>query len=192
MPATFAEKLLARAAGVSAAGSGEIVDAYPGLIMSHAASWRCIRMLERLGTDRLFDPDRIAMVMDHNSPAYTAKTAGDQKLCREFAAAHGIAKFYDVDAGIAHVVLMEAGHVRPGMLLIGTDSHSTIYGALGAAGTGVGFSEVAATWITGYLWMRVPESIKVTVAGPLGPGVSAKDVMLRLIGDLTADGAPYC
>lgn len=111
--------------------SGEIVDAYPGLVMSHAASWRCIRMLERPGTDRLFAPDRIAMVMDHNSPAYTVKTAGDQKLCREFAAAHGIGKSYDVDAGIAHVVLMEAGHVCPGRLLIGTDSHSTIYGALG-------------------------------------------------------------
>jgi 3-isopropylmalate dehydratase small subunit len=189
---TFAEKLLARAAGVPAARAGEIVDAYPDLIMSHAASWRCIRMLERLGTDQLFDPDRIAMVMDHNSPAYTAKTAGDQKLCREFAADHGIAKFYDVDAGIAHVVLMEAGHVRPGMLLIGTDSHSTIYGALGAAGTGVGFSEVAATWVTGYLWMRVPESIKVDIDGPLAPGVFGKDVMLRLIGDLTADGATYC
>jgi homoaconitate hydratase family protein len=192
MAATFAEKLLARAAGVSATRSGEVVDAYPNLIMSHAASWRCIRTLERLGTDRLFDPDRIAMVMDHNSPAYTAKTAGDQKLCREFAASHGIGKFYDVDAGIAHVVLMEAGHVRPGMLLIGTDSHSTIYGALGAAGTGVGFSEVAATWVTGYLWMRVPESVKVTVDGPLAPGVYAKDVMLKLIGELTADGATYC
>jgi homoaconitate hydratase family protein len=191
MAATFAEKLLARAAGVPAARSGEVVDAYPGLIMSHAASWRVIKTMERIGTDRLYDPDRIAMVMDHNSPAYTAKTAGDQKLCREFAASHGIEKFYDVDAGIAHVVLMEAGHVRPGMLLIGTDSHSTIYGALGAAGTGVGFSEVAATWVTGYLWMRVPESIRVTVDGPLAQGVSAKDVMLRLIGDLTADGATY-
>jgi homoaconitate hydratase family protein len=192
MAATFAEKLLARAAGVPAVSSGEIVDAYPDLIMSHAASWRCIAMLERLGTDTLFDPDRIAMVMDHNSPAYSPKTAADQKLCREFAAAHGIGKFYDVDAGIAHVVLMENGHVRPGMLLIGTDSHSTIYGALGAAGTGVGFSEVAATWVSGYLWMRVPESIKVTIDGPLSPGVFAKDVMLKLIGDLTADGATYC
>jgi homoaconitate hydratase family protein len=191
MAATFAEKLLARAAGVPEARCGEVVDAYPGLIMSHAASWRVIKTMERIGTSRLYDPDRIAMVMDHNSPAYTAKTAGDQKLCREFAASHGIEKFYDVDAGIAHVVLMEAGHVRPGMLLIGTDSHSTIYGALGAAGTGVGFSEVAATWVTGYLWMRVPESIKVTVDGPLASGVSAKDVMLKLIGDLTADGATY-
>ena len=192
MGSTFAEKLLARAAGEGVTQAGQIVDAYPNLIMSHAASWRCIRTLEKLGTDKLFDPDRIAMVMDHNSPAYSAKTAGDQKLCREFAASHDIKKFYDVDAGIAHVVLIEAGHVRPGMLLIGTDSHSTIYGALGAAGTGVGFSEVTATWVCGYLWMMVPESIKVVIEGPLARGVYAKDVMLKLIGELTADGATYC
>ena len=189
--ATFAQKVLARAAGVESVTVGEIVEPYPDLIMSHAASWRCIRTLERLGTDRLFDPDRIAMVMDHNSPAHSPKTAADQKLCREFARAHGIRRFYDVDAGIAHVVLMEDGHVAPGMLLIGTDSHSTIYGALGAAGTGVGFSEVAATWVAGYLWMRVPESIKVVIDGPLGAGVSAKDVMLALVGRLSADGATY-
>lgn len=189
--ASFAQKVLARAAGLESVAVGEIVEPYPDLIMSHAASWRCIRTLERLGTDRLFDPDRIAMVMDHNAPAYSPKTAADQKLCREFAKSHGINRFYDVDAGIAHVVLMEDGHVAPGMLLIGTDSHSTIYGALGAAGTGVGFSEVAATWVAGYLWMRVPESIKVVIDGPLSPGVSAKDVMLHLIGRLSADGATY-
>ena len=189
--ATFAQKVLARAAGVESVTVGEIVEPYPDLIMSHAASWRCIRTLERLGTDRLFDPDRIAMVMDHSSPAHSPKTAADQKLCREFARAHGIRRFYDVEAGIAHVVLMEDGHVAPGMLLIGTDSHSTIYGALGAAGTGVGFSEVAATWVAGYLWMRVPESIKVVIDGPLGAGVSAKDVMLALVGRLSADGATY-
>lgn len=192
MAATFAEKLLARAAGLPGARSGEVVDAFPNLIMSHAASWRCIKTLERIGTDRLFDPNRIAMVMDHNSPAYTAKTAGDQKLCREFAAAHGIGKFYDVDAGIAHVVLMEAGHVRPGMLLIGTDSHSTIYGALGAFGTGVGFSEITATWVTGKLWVKVPESVLIDIRGATVPGTCAKDVVLRLIGDLGADGLTYC
>jgi len=191
MGKTFAEKVLARAAGLPETSAGQVVDVYPNLIMSHAASWRCIRTLERLGTDKLYDPDRIAMVMDHNSPAYTAKTANDQKLCREFAQAKGIKKFYDVDAGIAHIVLMEDGHVRPGMVLIGTDSHSTIYGALGAAGTGVGFSEVTAAWVTGYLWMKVPDSIKVVIEGPLAPGTSAKDVMLKLIGDLTADGGTY-
>lgn len=191
MGGTFAEQVMARAAGLPEVSAGQVVDVYPDLIMSHAASWRCIKTLEKLGTDKLYDPDRIAMVMDHNSPARTAKTAADQKLCREFAQRKGIKKFYDVDAGIAHVVLMEDGYVHPGMVLIGTDSHSTIYGALGAMGTGVGFSEVTATWVSGYLWMKVPETIKVVIEGPLAPGTSAKDVMLKLIGDLTADGATY-
>ncbi|MBX5467482.1 MAG: 3-isopropylmalate dehydratase large subunit [Firmicutes bacterium] len=191
MGKTFAEKVLARAAGVGETTAGMVVDVYPDLVMSHAASWRCIRTLEKLGVDRLYDPDRIAMVMDHTAPAHSAKTAADQKLCREFARAHGIRTFYDVEAGIAHVVLMENGHIRPGMVIIGTDSHSTIYGALGAAGTGVGFSEVTATWVAGYLWMRVPESIRIEIHGPLAWGTSAKDVMLKLIGEMGADGATY-
>ena len=192
MPKTFAEKVLARTARVPDVGPGQIVDVYPDLCMSNTASWRCIRTLEKLGTDDLYDPDRIAMVMDHISPARTSKTAGDQRLCREFAARKEIKKFYDVEAGIAHVVLMEDGHVRPGMVVIGTDSHSTIYGALGAFGTGVGYSEITAVWVTGALWMKVPESIRVVIEGPLARGVSSKDVMLKLIGDLTADGATYC
>src|SRR3989304_7787241 len=93
-----------------------------------------------MGTDKLYDLDRIAMVMDHISPAGEVKNAVDQRLCREFAARKGIKKFYDVEAGIAHVVLMEEGHVRPGQGGGGTDSHSTIYGALGALGTGLGLS----------------------------------------------------
>jgi homoaconitate hydratase family protein len=188
---TFAEKVLAKAAGLPEACAGQVLNVYPDLNMSHAASWRCIKTLEKLGTDKLYDPNRIAMVMDHNSPARTAKTAGDQKLCREFAQKKGISKFYDVDAGIAHMVLIEDGHVRPGMVLIGTDSHSTIYGALGAAGTGVGFSEVTATWVSGFLWMKVPESLKVVIEGPLAAGTAAKDVMLKLVGELTADGGTY-
>jgi len=191
MGKTFAEKVLAKSAGVPEASVGDILNVYPNLIMSHAASWRCVTTLKKLGTDKLYDVDRIAMIMDHNSPARTDKTAADQKMCREFAKERGISKFYDVDAGIAHAVLIEDGHVRPGMVLIGTDSHSTIYGALGAAGTGVGFSEVTATWICGYLWMKVPESIKIVIEGPLAKGTSAKDVMLKLVGDLTADGGTY-
>jgi 3-isopropylmalate/(R)-2-methylmalate dehydratase large subunit len=192
MGKSFAEKVLARAAGLSDAAPGEIVDVYPDLYMSHMASWRCIRTLESLGTDKLYDPDRIAMVMDHISPARIPKTADDQRLCREFAVQHGIRTFYDVDTGIAHVVLTEHGHIRPGMVIIGTDSHTTIYGALGAFGTGVGFSELTAAWVTGKLWMKVPESVNVTIKGPLARGVSSKDVMLNLIGELTADGATYC
>ena len=192
MGKTFAEKVMARAAGVAEARPGEIVDVYPDLYMSHMASWRCIRTMEKLGTDQIYDPDRIAMVMDHISPAQTAKIADDQRLCREYAARKGIKKFYDVNAGIAHVVLTEEGFIRPGMVIIGTDSHTTIYGALGAFGTGVGFSELTAAWVTGKLWMKVPESLKVVIDGPLARGTSSKDVMLKLIGDLTADGATYC
>jgi homoaconitate hydratase family protein len=191
-PKTFAQKALERASGETDIEPGQIVDAYPDLYMSHTASWRCIRTLERMGVNTLYDVDRIAMVMDHISPAQTAKTAADHQLCREFAARMGVTKFFDVNAGIAHVVLMEHGLIRPGELVIGTDSHSTIYGALGAFGTGVGFSEITAAWVTGKLWMKVPQSVRIDVRGALPPGTYPKDVMLRLIGDLGADGATYC
>jgi homoaconitate hydratase family protein len=189
---TFAQKALERASREKDLQPGQIVDAFPDLYMSHTASWRCIRTLERMGVDELYDVDRIAMVMDHIAPADNAKTAGYHALCREFADRMGVRNFFDVNAGIAHVVLMERGLIKPGELIIGTDSHSTIYGALGALGTGVGFSEITATWVTGKLWMKVPESIKVEVDGPLARGTYPKDVMLKLIGDVGADGATYC
>ncbi|WP_102348817.1 3-isopropylmalate dehydratase large subunit [Bacillus sp. Marseille-P3661] len=192
MGKTFAEKALARASGVEEARAGQILNVFPNLYMSHIASWRCIETYEKLQHKRIYDRDRIAIVLDHISPAKTEKQAKHQQLCREFAEREGIKKFYDVDAGIAHIVLMEEGNIRPGDVIIGTDSHSTIYGALGAFGTGVGFSEITATWVTGELWMKVPETIKVVINGPLAEGVSAKDIMLKLIGDLTADGATYC
>jgi homoaconitate hydratase family protein len=191
-PRTFAQKALERASGVPSLTPGDIVDAEPDLYMSHTASWRCIKTLERLPGAQLRYPERIAMVMDHLSPARSSKTAGHQLLCRRFAEDRGVGAFYDVDAGIAHLVLMEHGHIKPGQLIIGTDSHSTIYGALGALGTGVGFSEITAAWVTGKLWMRVPESIRIQLDDELPTGVYAKDVMLKLIGELTADGATYC
>jgi 3-isopropylmalate/(R)-2-methylmalate dehydratase large subunit len=189
---TFAQKAIERASGERDLAPGQIVDAYPDLYMSHTASWRCIRTLEKMGVTDLYDVDRIAMVMDHISPAMTAKTAADHQLCREFADRMGIRTFYDVNAGIAHIVLMEHGHIKPGDFVIGTDSHSTIYGALGAFGTGVGFSEITAAWVTGKLWVKVPESVRVDVTGTLPVGTYAKDVMLKLVGDLGADGLTYC
>jgi 3-isopropylmalate dehydratase large subunit len=189
---TFAQKVLERTSGETGLAPGDIVTAEPDLYMSHTASWRCIKTLERLPGWTLRHPERIAMVMDHISPARTSKVAGFHQLCREFADANGIETFYDVDAGISHLVLMENGHVMPGQLIIGTDSHSTIYGALGALGTGVGYSELTAAWVKGTLWMRVPESIRVELDGELPDGVYPMDLMLRLIGELTADGASYC
>src|SRR6516164_10903448 len=188
---TIAEKILSAKSGRSAVTPGEIVEAYPDLVMSHTATWRSASVMQRVGATRLYDPDRLAIVLDHISPAKTEKYAADQQTSRNFARKFGVSKFYDVDAGIAHLVLMEAGHVAPGDLIVGTDSHCTIYGSLGALGTGIGYTEVTSVWITGKLWMKVPESIKITLRGRFAAGVYAKDLMLYLIGKLGADGCTY-
>ena len=188
---TIAEKILAAKSDRPSVTPGEIVEAYPDLVMSHTATWRSVSVMERIGATRLYDPERLAIVLDHISPAKTEKYAADQQVSRNFARQHGIRRFYDVDAGIAHLVLMEAGHVAPGDLIVGTDSHCTIYGSLGALGTGIGYTEVTSVWITGKLWMKVPESIKITLRGRFAPGVYAKDLMLYLIGKLGADGCTY-
>jgi homoaconitate hydratase family protein len=191
MSQTIAEKILAAKSGETRVSPGQIVDAYPDLVMSHTATWRSVSVMKRIGATKLFDPERLAIVLDHISPAKTEKYAADQQTSRNFAREYGIGKFYDVDAGIAHLVLMENGHVKPGDLIVGTDSHCTIYGALGALGSGIGYTEVASVWVTGKLWMKVPTTIKLTLDGRFAPGVSAKDLMLHLIGKLGADGCGY-
>ena len=188
---TIAEKILAAKSGREAVSPGEIVDAYPDLVMSHTATWRSVSVMEKIGATKLYDPDRLAVVLDHIAPAKTEKNALDQAVSRNFARKFGVKKFYDVDAGIAHLVLMEHGHVAPGDLIVGTDSHCTIYGSLGALGTGIGYTEVTSVWITGKLWMKVPESFKISLRGKLRPGVFSKDLMLHLIGSLGADGCGY-
>src|SRR6516165_11297972 len=191
MGMTIAEKILARKSGLSAVVPGQIVDAYPDLVMSHTATWRSVTVMEKIGATKLYDPDRIAVVLDHIAPAKSEKNAADHLKCRNFVKKYGIRKFYDVDAGIAHLVLMEAGHVAPGDLIVGTDSHCTIYGSLGALGTGIGYTEVTSVWITGRLWMKVPESVRITLDGRFSTGVYSKDLMLYLIGRLGADGCSY-
>jgi 3-isopropylmalate/(R)-2-methylmalate dehydratase large subunit len=191
MGMTIAEKILASKSGNASVKPGEIVDAYPDLVMSHTATWRSASVMQRVGATNLYDPDRLAIVLDHISPAKTEKYASDQQTSRNFARKHGVAKFYDIDSGIAHLVLMEAGHVKPGDLIVGTDSHCTIYGSLGALGTGIGYTEVASVWITGKLWMKVPSSVRIVLDGNFATGVYAKDLMLHLIGTLGADGCSY-
>jgi homoaconitate hydratase family protein len=191
MGKTIAEKILAAKSGHSEVVPGQIVDAYPDLVMSHTATWRSASVMKRIGATKLYDPNRLAIVLDHISPAKTEKYAADQQTSRHFARQHGIAKFYDIDSGIAHLVLMEAGHVLPGHLIVGTDSHCTIYGSLGALGTGIGYTEVTSVWLTGKLWMKVPESVKISLHGWFSRGVFAKDLMLHLIGTLGADGCNY-
>jgi 3-isopropylmalate/(R)-2-methylmalate dehydratase large subunit len=191
MGMTIAEKILARKSGLYSVVPGQIVDAYPDLVMSHTATWRSVSVMEKVGATKLYDPERIAIVLDHIAPAKTEKNAADHQTSRNFAKRHGIRKFYDVDAGIAHLVLMEAGHVAPGDLIVGTDSHCTIYGSLGALGTGIGYTEVTSVWITGKLWMKVPETYKIRLNGTFSNGVYSKDLMLHLIGSLGADGCTY-
>lgn len=191
MAMTIAEKILAKKSGASSVAPGQIVDAYPDLVMSHTATWRSVSVMENVGATRLFDPDRIAIVLDHIAPAKTEKNALDQQKSRNFAKKFGIRKFYDIDAGIAHLVLMEAGHVLPGDLIVGTDSHCTIYGSLGALGTGIGYTEVTSVWLTGKLWMKVPETYRIQLNGNFSTGVFSKDLMLHLIGSLGADGCTY-
>jgi 3-isopropylmalate/(R)-2-methylmalate dehydratase large subunit len=188
---TIAEKILSRKSGRDSVTPGEIVEAFPDLVMSHTATWRSASVMQRIGATKLYDPDRLAIVLDHISPAKTEKYAADQQTSRNFARNNGITKFYDVDSGIAHLVLMEAGHVVPGDLIVGTDSHCTIYGSLGALGTGIGYTEVTSVWITGKLWLKVPESIRIVLNGNFPAGVYAKDLMLHLIGTLGADGCGY-
>ena len=191
MGMTIAQKILATKAGLSRVKPGEIVDAYPDLVMSHTATWRSVTVMNKIGATKLFDPERLAIVLDHISPAKSEKNAADQQVSRVFARKYGVRKFFDIDSGIAHLVLMEAGHVVPGNLIVGTDSHCTIYGSLGALGTGIGYTEVTSVWLTGKLWMRVPETFKIGLRGGFAPGVFSKDLMLYLIGSLGADGCSY-
>jgi len=191
MGMTIAEKILAAKSGLPSVTPGQIVDAYPDLVMSHTATWRSVSVMEKVGATKLFDPDRIAIVLDHISPAKTEKNALDQQKSRNFARQFGVKKFYDIDAGIAHLVLMEAGHVAPGDLIVGTDSHCTIYGSLGALGSGIGYTEVTSVWLTGKLWMKVPDTYRIQLNGKFGEGVYSKDLMLYLIGNLGADGCTY-
>ena len=188
---TFVEKVLARAAGLSGVSVGQVVDVSPDLALSHdntAAIWR---IFKGIGIEKVKHPERLAVVLDHASPPPTAKYAQNHAETRQFVAEQAVDHFFEVGRGICHQVLCEEGLVRPGMVILGADSHSTHYGALGAFGAGVGRSEVAAIWATGELWLRVPQTIRVVVDGRWPVGITSKDFALRLIGDLGADGGLY-
>lgn len=191
MPMTMAEKILARAAGRSQTVAGEIVDAAVNVAMSHENAGMVLHHFKTIGASRVWDPERIVIVFDHRIPAESERTATTHKTIREFVRAQGIRNFYDINVGICHQVLPEHGHSRPGELLVGTDSHTTTHGAFGCFGTGIGATEMACVWATGRLWLRVPETIRIEVSGEFPAFVSAKDLVLYVIGKLGADGADY-
>lgn len=188
---TFAEKALARAAGLPQAVAGQIVDARPDLVLSHDNTAAIAGIFRSLGLARVAIPDRLAITLDHAAPAPNARHAENHAEVRAFVQEQGIGHFFDVGRGICHQVISEEALVLPGQLILGADSHTTHFGWLGAFGAGIGRTEAAALWATGELWLRVPESLHVVVTGELGRGVTAKDLCLHLIGQLGQDGGLY-
>ena len=191
MSSTISEKILARASGNKKVEAGEIVDASVDLAMSHDNAALVSKVFKEIGVDKVWDPDKIVIILDHRAPANIIKAAEAHKSIREFVRSQNIKNFYDIGEGICHQVVPEKGFVKPGMLIVGTDSHTTTYGAFGAFSTGIGATEMACVWATGKLWLRVPETIKMIIKGKLQDMVMAKDVILYIIGKIGSDGANY-
>jgi homoaconitate hydratase family protein len=187
---TFTEKVLGRKAGKDVQ-AGEVVTVAPDYVLSHDNSAAIIKEFQKLGVAKVKAPERIVIVLDHIVPAADEKYAQNHKSIREFVAAQGIPHFFDINAGICHQVLPEQGFALPGLVIVGSDSHTPSYGALGAFATGIGRTETACTWATGEIWLRVPETMRVDLRGRFRPGVFAKDLSLKLIGDHGAEMANY-
>ncbi len=188
---TIAQKLLAKKAGKAQVQVGEIVNVEPDLAMSHDNAGLVIKQFRQIGQDSVWSPERIVIPLDHRAPAESEKTATAHKSIREFVKEQNIKNFYDIKEGICHQVVIEKAHILPGELAVGTDSHTTSYGCLGALSTGIGATEMAAVWATGKIWLKVPDSIKIIIQGQIPKGVYAKDVILYIIGELSVQGASY-
>jgi 3-isopropylmalate/(R)-2-methylmalate dehydratase large subunit len=200
MGMTVVEKILARAAGLPSVKAGEVVEPRVDLAMSHENAALVINQFKDIyeGTGREarpWDPSKLAVIFDHRVPAESPKTATNQKKIREFNARHGVTKFHDIRGdrgGICHQILPENGYVRPGYVVVGTDSHTTSHGALGAFSFGIGATEMASVWALGVaLNVEVPPTIRVEVTGEFPKFVQPKDLILHLIGKLTAQGANF-
>jgi len=193
MPMTITEKILAAAAGKKNIESGDIIDAKIDCIMCHDVTTpAAISMLKEKGIDKVFDPEKIVVTPDHFQPAKDIKSAELHKRLDAWAKEKGIKHYYKLGrAGVCHALLPEQGHVRPGEVIVGGDSHTCTYGAFAAFSTGVGSTDLAAAIATGKLWFKVPASIKFVLDGKLSKGVYSKDVILAVIAKIGTDGALY-
>ena len=185
------EKILARAAGQHSVSTGQIINCRVDLAEVNDLYPQTIFSFCEMGAEKVHSPDRIAFILDHYAPAASINQAENQKLMREFCRDQGIELLFDIDCGVCHQVMVDHGLVYPGMILVATDSHTTTHGAFGAFGTGVGATDLAVIMATGYLWLKVPEIIRINLEGKLSTGVYAKDVILHIIGELGADYAIY-
>lgn len=192
MGMTIAEKILARASGKELVSPDEVVVAKVDVAMSHENADVVRKSFLEIGVEKVWDPKKIVIIFDHRVPAESERTATTHKAIREFVKAQGIENFYDVGkGGICHQVLPERGHIFPGAVVVGTDSHTTTHGAFGAFALGIGATEMAGVWTEGELWFKVPHTIKIVCNGEFNPGISAKDLILYIIGKIKADGADY-
>ena len=193
MPMTFAEKVLSRKAGKTSARSGELVTCKPDRLLMHDnAAAITDKIAKDLAEFGIADPEQPVIVLDHVIPASDEKTAAGHRRIREFVHKYGIKHFFDVGTGICHQVMVEKGLVLPGTLAVGSDSHTCSYGAVNAFATGIDRTVAASLLLTGETWFKVPETIRITLHGRLPEMVSAKDLILTIIGKVGADGADYC
>lgn len=193
MRMTITEKILANASGVKSLKAGDLINAKVDIVLGNDITTPvAIREFEKAEIKKVFDNKKIAIVLDHFVPNKDIKSAEQSKTCRDFASKHNITHFYDVGKmGIEHALLPELGVVTSGDVIIGADSHTCTYGALGAFSTGVGSTDMAYAMATGFEWFKVPEAIKVLLKGKLKKECSGKDVILTLIGKIGVDGALY-
>ena len=192
MPMTFAEKVLAQKAGLDSVVPGQIVTVRPDHVLMHDnASAIFGKVAEALGTYGIANREMPVIVLDHVIPAASEKDATGHKKIRQFVERYHLPHFFDIGRGICHQVMMEERFVRPGQLILGSDSHTCTYGALGAFATGIDRTEAAALLLTGETWLKVPTTFRVVLRRALKPPASTKDLVLSLIGKLGADGADY-
>lgn len=193
MGMTMSQKILAHHAGLESVVAGQLIEANLDLTLANDITGPvAIREMEKAGFEKVFDRTKIALVMDHFAPNKDIKSAQQCKVCRDFSRKHDIVNFYDVgDMGVEHALLPEKGLTAPGELIIGADSHTCTYGALGAFSTGVGSTDLAAGMATGKAWFKVPSAIKFVLKGKKARWISGKDVILHIIGKIGVDGALY-
>jgi len=193
MGMTITEKILAKAVGKEKVVPGELVDAKIDVVLCvDVTTPPAISMLEEKGIDKVFDKEKIVVTPDHFQPAKDIKSAELHKRLDGWAKRHNIKYYYKLGrAGVCHALLPEQGHIRPGEVIVGPDSHTCTYGAFAAFSTGIGSTDAAAAIATGQLWFKVPASIKIVLNGSLGPGVYSKDVILAVIARIGTDGALY-
>lgn len=191
MGLTITEKILAQKSGKASVKPGEILKVIPDFTYSHDYAVLVIKAFNNMGASNVINKDKVGICLDHKVPADSAKEANDHLKVRKFIKEQGISNFYDVGVGIAHQVMIEEGHIKPGALVLATDSHTPMGGAVGALAIGVGETELGYVWATGNIWLKVPESIKITVSGKLEDGVNVKDIAIKLISSYGPDYANY-